>query len=400
MKRLEGEEFDISIKTLQFLEPVLEQELKELGAKHIEIGKRIVHTKGDLVFLYKCNLHLRTALRVLVPIIEFNSDSPDHLYTRLKKFPWETVLELSQTFAIDASVHSQHYNLPHFAALRAKDAMVDYFKEKFGERPNVDKDTPDVRFVLHIDENKVTLSLDSSGESLNRRGYRVNGGAAPLNEVLAAAMILKSEWKGNTPLYNPMCGSGTLAIEAAFIAQNKPSCWNREYFGFMTWKDFDVERWKLILQQAMEEFVELEFPIKISDIDPKALRAAKANISEAELEDYIEVDQQDFFEIKPEGEKGMIILNPPYGERMDPDQLDFLYKRIGDQFKHSWSGFTAWVISSNLKALKSIGLKPFRKINLMNGPLECKFQGYELFKGERASFVKERKEGLGGKEQS
>lgn len=394
MKRLSNGEFDISIKTLQYLEPILEQELRDLGATDITIGKRIVHTKGDLLFLYKCNLHLRTALRVLVPLIDFQSDSPDHLYNQFKKFPWDTVMNLDQTFAIDAAVHSQIYNLPHFAALRAKDALVDYFKDRYNERPNVDKDDPDVRFLLHIDENKVTLSLDSSGESLNRRGYRTSGAGAPLNEVLAAAMILMTGWKGESPFINPMCGSATLAIEAAFIATNKPSCWNRERFGFMTWKDFDVESWKEILRDAIAEFKPLQYPIHASDVDQKALRAAKANIIEAELRDEIILEQADFFELKKQDESGIIVVNPPYGERMDDQQTEFLYKRIGDQFKHQWSGYTAWLISSNMRALKNVGLRPYKKFNVMNGQLDCKFQGYELFRGERSEFVKTRKEGL------
>jgi putative N6-adenine-specific DNA methylase len=393
MSRFSEGEFDISIKTLQHLEPLLEKELRDLGATHIEIGKRIVHTKGNLKFLYRCNLELRTALRVLVPIIDFRSRNPEDLYRRLLKFPWESVIEKDQTFAFDAAVNSRQYKLPHYAALKAKDALADYFMERSGERPSVDTENPDVRFLLHIDEENVTLSIDSSGESLNRRGYRVRGGEAPLNEVLAAAMVIHTGWKGETDLYNPMCGSATFAIEAAYVAQNMPACWNRDGFGFMTWRDFNENLWKEILKEAMEKFVEPTGVIYASDVEPRALGVAKLNIEEAGFDDYIVLEKKDFFEILPEGNPGVVVLNPPYGERMDPDQLDFLYKRIGDHFKKNWPGFKAWVISSNLQALKFIGLKTAAKKHLMNGPLECKFQAYELFRGERASFVKEKKQG-------
>lgn len=384
-----GESFEISIKTLQHLEPLLSDELRALGADDIQVGKRIVHTKGDLRFLYRCNLELRTALRVLVPIMKFDARNPDELYKKCLNFNWEAVLDIDQTFVIDTSVHSEQYKLPHFAALRMKDAIADYFKKQHGRRPDVDTEDPDVRFLLHIDEQKVTISLDSSGESLNRRGYRVSGGGAPLNEVLAAAMVLLSKTDFSKKVYIPMVGSGTIAIEAAYIAQNKPALWNREHFGFMKWDNFEVDLWKQILEDCLAKFKDIPLSFHCSDVDRKALTLAARHFKEAEIQGEIDLQQKDFFELMPEGNEGTLLLNPPYGERMTPDQVDFFYKRIGDHLKKNWPGHTAWLISSNMKALKNVGLKPSRKFNLMNGPLECKFCSYELFKGDRAQFVKE-----------
>lgn len=385
--------FPIAVKTLQFLEPILEKELRDLNIETTTVGKRIVHGKTDLKGVYEANLKLRSALRVLIPIEKFKAKNADELYLKCLRYAWSDVLALDQTFAIDATVNSEQYKLPHFAALRMKDAIADYFKKKSGERPDVDKDEPDVRFLLHIDGEDVTISLDSSGESLNRRGYRVAGGGAPLNEVLAAGMLLFAGVENAETLYFPMCGSATLAIEAAMILENKPALWNRDFFGFMSWTSFDKNLWRDILSEAMEHFREIQIPFYLSDVDRKALQIAKSNIAEAEYDEVFKIAQTDFFEEYPKGEKGMIIMNPPYGERMDSDQINHLYKRIGDHLKQNWNNHSCWIISSNLSALKAIGLRPSKKIALMNGPLECKFQYYELFRGERALYIKSIKEG-------
>lgn len=383
----EKEHFPIAIKTLQYLEPVLQEELTELGIQVDSPGKRIVYVKGDMQTVYRCNIELRTALRVLVPITRFKANSPDELYAACMKYAWDGIMSVDQTIAIDTNVFSSQYKLPHFAALRMKDAVADYFKKKQGKRPDVDTENPDVRFNLHIDDTMVTISLDSSGESLNRRGYRKAGGGAPLNEVLAAGMLRIANIREAENLYFPMGGSGTLAIEAAYMLQNKPALWNRDSFGFMRWKSFDVKKWEAVLDACMTRFTKIRTSLHCSDADRKALSIAASNIREAGFSSVIDLQQKDFFELKPTETSGKLVINPPYGERMAPEQIDFMYKRMGDHLKHEWSGHEAWIISSNMQALKSFGLRPTRKVTLMNGPLECRFLQFELFRGERSKHL-------------
>lgn len=387
MKKLLEGDFKISVKTLQFLEPLVEAELKELGASEITQGKRIVHATVNLELLYKCNYQLRTALRVLVPILNFNSRNSEDLYRSLKKFQWDDILSVKSTFLIDSSVHSKEYKLPHFAALKMKDAIVDFFKDKYGDRPDIEKEEPDVLFHLHIDEHRVSVSLDSSGFSLNKRGYRVLGGAAPLNEVLASAMIKLSGWNGQSHLYVPMCGSGTLAIEAAFLASNTPALKFNDHFAFKKWKAYDESLWGKVKTDALEGVRPLNVHVEASDIDRKALSIAKQNLERAGLSKMIHLEESDFFLQTPETDDGMVILNPPYGERLDPEQITFFYKRVGDSLKKNWAGFQAWMITGSPEGLKSFGLKPSKKTPLMNGAIECRFCKYELFKGSRAEHV-------------
>lgn len=380
--------FKVSIKTLQYLEPLLQQELIALGATQIEVGKRIVHAEVNKEQLYRCNLELRTALRVLIPIAEFHSRGPEDLYKQLRKVDWAEYFFLNHTFAIDASVHSPQYKLPHYAALKAKDAIVDYFNDEFARRPSIDTERPDMRFHLHIDEHKVSFSLDSSGDSLNKRGYRRAGAMAPLNEVLAAAMVMLSAWDQKSDLYIPMCGSGTLAIEAAMMAQKMPAGWNRVQFGFMKWKNFDEKLWIEIRDKASTQMVQAKNRIYASDVELRAIKIAETNIREAGLQNAIQLEQLDFFELKKQGDSGTMIINPPYGERLDEEQVDFLYQRIGDHLKQHFSGHSAWIISSNIPALKKIGLKPSKRLDLLNGPLQCKFVRIDLFRGSRIDFIK------------
>ncbi|MFZ4786157.1 MAG: THUMP domain-containing class I SAM-dependent RNA methyltransferase [Flavobacteriales bacterium] len=380
--------FKVSIKTLQYLEPLLQQELTAIGASQIEAGKRVVHAQVNKEQLYRCNLELRTALRVLIPIAEFHSRGPEDLYKQLRKVDWANYLFLNHTFAIDASVHSPQYKLPHYAALKAKDAIVDYFNDEFGRRPSIDTERPDMRFHLHIDEHKVSFSLDSSGDSLNKRGYRRAGAMAPLNEVLAAAMVMLSEWDQNSDLYIPMCGSGTLAIEAAMMSLNIPAGWNRKQFGFMQWKNFDEKLWGQIRNDVSKNFKTTKPRIFASDVEMKAIKIAEINIKDAGLEKFIQLYQSDFFELKKQSESGTLIINPPYGERLDEEQVDFLYQRIGDHLKQNFAGHSAWIISSNIPALKKIGLKPSKRLDLLNGPLQCKFVRIDLFRGSRIDFIK------------
>lgn len=379
-------DFKISISTLPYLEPILAEELRLLGATEIEEARRIVHCTGNQKLLYKANLHLRTALRVFVPIHSFNIRHSEELYKRASSFDWTEYLSLDKTFAIEPNVHSIMFKHTNFASLRLKDGIVDFFQNKLGKRPNVDADNPDVLFNLHIDEHRVTISLDSSGESLNRRGYRLAGANAPLNEVLAAGMILMSEWKGENDFYDAMCGSGTLAIEAAMIATNTPPQQHRNQFGFMHWKSFDKALWQEVLDEAEQNIIALPCKIFASDFDKRQLEVAQKNISLAGFSDDIEVSLTDFFETKPKSENGILLLNPPYGERLQEEEIDYLYKRIGSHLKHEWPGHKAWIISSNAEALKFIGLKPSKKFALMNGPLQCKYLQFDLFGGKRADF--------------
>ena len=373
----------ISIKTLQSFEEMLATELKELGATQIEIGRRIVHCKGDMELVYKANLHCRTALRVLIPIVEFPIREADEIYTQALKTDWTQYLDLEQTFAIDPNVNSEFIRHSNYASVKLKDAIADCFNKNMNRRPDVNPDHPDVLFHLHIDNFKVSISLDSSGESLNRRGYRTKGARAPLNEVLAAGMIMMTGWQGESDFYVPMCGSGTLAIEAAMIAQNLPAQFLRNDFGFMRWNNFDKEVWHKVKKAAAEKIITAKHRIYASDADKWQLKVALENIENAGFEDVIETQVLDFIEARPQGESGVIVFNPPYGERMDEENLLILYKNIGDTLKHHWPGFTAWIISSNDEALKRVGLKAAKKIPLINGTLPCKFQRYDLFAGKR-----------------
>ncbi|MFN0032988.1 MAG: class I SAM-dependent RNA methyltransferase [Flavobacteriales bacterium] len=376
--------FKISISTLPFLEPVLAEELNQLGAADIEIGKRIVHCVASKKLLYRANLHLRTALRVFVPIHTFNIRHSDELYKRAVSIDWTEFLSLDKTFAIDPNVHSVMFKHTNFASLRLKDGIADFFQKNYGKRPSVDADNPDVLFNLHIDEHRVTLSLDSSGESMNRRGYRVAGAQAPINEVLAAGMLLLSGWKGESNLYDPMCGSGTLAIEAAMIATNTPALHKRLRPGFANWKSFDEELWTQVQQEAEQNIKPLACKIFASDVDRRQLDVAKKNIELAGFSKHIQVSMMDFFETHPQDESGTLVFNPPYGERLETADINHIYKRIGSHLKHDWPGHRAWIISSNAEALKHIGLKPSKKFSLMNGTLDCKYQLFDLFAGKRA----------------
>ena len=381
--------FDISVSTLPFLEPLLAQEMKALGVSEIQTGKRIVHGVATKQLLYEANFKLRTALRVYVPLQQFNIRHSDELYKRCLQIDWSEYLRIDQTFAIEPNVRSYMFKHPHFASLRLKDAIADFFNQKYGRRPDVNPENPDVLFHLHMDEHRVTISLDSSGESLNRRGYRQLGAKAPLNEVLAAAMILHTGWKGEMAFYDPMCGSGTLAIEAAMIAADIPSQINRKSFGFMRWENFDKGLWESVVQTGIAGMKTPGYKIYASDADKRQLDALRTNVAQAGLGELIDIKLADLLEVQPNSDKGILVMNPPYGERLqEHEDITLLYARIGTHLKHHWGGHTAWIISSNIDALKSIGLKPGRKIEMMNGPLSCSFRRFDLFSGKRIDHVK------------
>ena len=374
---------ELIVKTFHGLEEVLATEMRNLGLEDVQPVKRAVVAHTDLQGLYKANLHLRTALRVLVPIQRFTAPDEDQLYRILNRFPWEKWLRLDQTFAIDSTVSSPIFRHSKYVALRAKDALVDRFRNQTGKRPSVDTQFPDLRINLHVSNTDFTLSFDSSGESLHRRGYRAPGHRAPLNEVLAAGMLLIAGWDCKTPLVDPMCGSGTIVLEAGLMAANRAPGIQRKRYGFMTWKDFDETLWKKLYTQAIVRESPSEVPIVGGDISGRALDMAKDAAHRAKLPVNFTWMNRQFNQHPPQTDPGLIVMNPPYGERLDRVDVENLYQGIGDQLKQQYAGFAAWILSSNRDALKRVGLRPSAKKVLFNGPLECRFQKYDLFRGKK-----------------
>lgn len=379
----------IQIKTFFGLEPVLAEEIKKLGGKNVEIKNRAVNCEGDLGFLYKINYSARTAVKILVPIYEFKAFNEQKFYEKLYRFNWTEFLDVNQSFAIDSTVHSERFTHSQFMTLKMKDAIVDFFRDKFNKRPNIEPKNPDIKFNLHIDRDLVTISLDSSGEPLFKRGYRKEQGEAPINEVLASGMLQLAGWDGKGNFLDPMCGSGTLLIEAAMIAMDLPAQIFRKKFAFQNWKNYDAELFKKIKEFRINRVKEFSGKIIGYDIDPKMLACAKANIAAAEMEDVIEVKKQNFFESKKELFPLLMVFNPPYDERIEIKFDDF-YKKIGDTFKQNYPNTLAWLITSDLEAVKKIGLRPSRKIKLFNGKLETRFLQYEMYEGtKKAKFEKQ-----------
>jgi putative N6-adenine-specific DNA methylase len=370
-------------KTFYGFEPLLEKELRKLGAKNIQSINRAVSFEGDLGFLYKANLSLRTALRILMPIGRFPVKNQTDLYRAIDRIDWSKWFSAEQSFIIDVTLFSDHFNHSLFVAQKAKDAIVDQFSKREGKRPSVTTENPDIRLQLHLQGDQLTISLDSSGNSLHQRGYRIETNIAPINEVLAAGMLLHSGWEGKTYFYDPMCGSGTLAIEAAMIACNIPPSLNRTTFSFMNWKNFDAELFEVIRNSCLSKVKEFRGHIYASDKAPSAVRKAQENIENAGLEEYISVVRSDFFFADRPSEVPLhIVFNPPYGERL-PIDADVFYGKIGDTLKKEYQGCEAWFITANIEALKSVGLRPSRKIKMFNGKLESRLVNYELYEGSR-----------------
>jgi len=370
-------------KTFYGFEPLLEKELRKLGAKNIKSINRAVSFEGDLGFLYKANLSLRTALRILMPIGRYLVKNQTDLYRAIDRIDWSKWFSAEQSFIIDVTLFSDHFNHSLFVAQKAKDAIVDQFSKREGKRPSVTTENPDIRIQLHLQGDQLTISLDSSGNSLHQRGYRIETNIAPINEVLAAGMLLNSGWEGKTYFYDPMCGSGTLAIEAAMIACNIPPSLNRTTFSFMNWKNFDAELFELIRNSCLSKVREFRGHIYASDKAPSAVRKAQENIENAGLEEYISVVRSDFFFADRPSEVPLhIVFNPPYGERL-PIDADVFYGKIGDTLKKEYQGCEAWFITANIEALKSVGLRPSRKIKMFNGKLESRLVNYELYEGSR-----------------
>lgn len=381
-------EFEMIAKTFQGLEEILAKELIELGANDVAIGNRMVSFRGDKLLLYKANFHLRTAIRILKPFLHFKADSADEVYDICKKVNWEEFMSLTNSFAVDAVVYSEDFKHSKFVAYRVKDAIADYFREKYGKRPNVSVANPDLTFHIHISHDHCSLSLDSSGESLHKRGYRQEAMEAPLNEILAAGMILLSGWDGQSDFIDPMCGSGTIPIEAALIAHNMAPGLFRSQYAFEKWKDFDKEMFESVYNDDSAERP-FNFKIKGYDKDSKAIAVARRNARAAGLADEIDFTVRDFKDFEPIQERTVVITNPPYGERLNVDNLLELYSMIGERLKHALQGGEAWIISYKYECFDKIGLKPSAKIPLFNGALPCEVRKYEIFAGKYDKFRQE-----------
>lgn len=369
-------------KTFFGFEEILANELKALGAADVEIKNRLVEFYGDNGFLYKANYSLHTALRILKPIYSFSVKTEDQLYEKFKRFEWENYLNIDQTFIIDSTVNSDYFTHSHYAALKVKDALVDRFQERLGKRPSVEKEQADIKFNLHISHDKVTLSLDSSGESLHRRGYKLDAGPAPINEVLAAGLLKLAGWDGKGNFLDPMCGSGTILTEAAFIAANIPPQIHRRHYAFQNWKDYDKHLFEKIKEMRLEKIREFNGKIVGYDINPTMLKIAEDNIANADLEDFVTVDYQDFTKSEKNMFPVLVLFNPPYNERMESHN-EILYKEIGDTLKNNYPNTLAWFITSDLSAKKYVGLKPSKKIKVFNGKLECDFLRYDIYEGSK-----------------
>lgn len=377
-------ETKIICKTFQGLEQVLADELNALQAKNVEIIKRAVVCDYDLELLYRCNLELRTCLKVLVPLFEFESNSPEDLYGFAIRIPWEDYFTVEQSFAIDFTIKSEFFTHSQFASLKLKDAICDRFR-KFNndKRPDINTDKPDILFNLHIYKNNVTISLDSSGTSLHQRGNRIEQTIAPINEVLAAGLILMSKWDRQSHFVDAMCGSGTIVMEAASMAINKAPNLDRSYFCFKNWKNYDKTLFNDICTELELKISDFEYKIIGSDNNKKAVFIAQNNIKKAGFSKLIEIRETSIQKMIPPMGRGTLIINPPYGERMEAYQIDLLYKQIGDAFKQHFTGYTCGIISNNFEGLKNIGLKPMKKHPVINGKLECVFYLYEMYEGTK-----------------
>lgn len=375
-------DFKLTAKTFAGLEEVLSIELKNLGAKNVIIGQRAVFFEGNLETIYKSNYYLRSALKVLKEIEQFRFNNADQFYLKCKNINWSDYIDITQNFMIDSlAINSPEFKNSMFASLRVKDAIADFFREKTGKRPNVNTEDPDIIVNVYINGKNCTVSLDSSGESLHKRGYRIHQGEAPLNEVLAAGMILISGWKGNSDFLDPMCGSGTLPIEAVMIAQNIPAGRFRKSYAFENWRDYD----RLLFDNVKANYSKREFNYKVfaSDISAASMLNAQTNARRALVFNKIVFQKSDFKDLNINLENSTIIINPPYGERLKENDLAGLYSMIGERLKHQYSGNHAWVFSASVDSLKNIGLKAALKLDLYNGPLKCKYNKYELFMGKR-----------------
>lgn len=377
------ENFNMVAKTLFGFEELLSKELRQLGAQNIKVGVRNVSFSGDKGFMYKANLALRTATKILKPIHSFKIKTEQDLYDQVYKMDWTPYLKPTGTLAVDATINSTVFTHSLYIAQKTKDAIVDKFRDETGERPNVDLKFPDVKINVHIDREQCNISLDSSGDSLHKRGYKLATNIAPINEVLAAGIIMLSGWDGQSDLIDPMCGSGTILAEAAMIACNIPPNLMRKEFAFERWNDWDVDLFEKIEASLIKKTRDFHHKIIGYDKSPSAVAKAKENIANAHLEDFITIQHEDFFKTQRGGESKLhMVFNPPYGERLDIEMESF-YKNIGDTLKQNYPNTNAWFITSNLDALKHVGLRPSRKIHLMNAMLDSRLVKYEIYAGSK-----------------
>jgi putative N6-adenine-specific DNA methylase len=380
--KTEINDFELVVKTFKGLENVLADELSVIGARDIKVLNRAVSFRGDNAMMYKANLWLRTALKILKPVHVFKAKNEVELYKGIAQIDWSEFIDVDDTLAINTVVSSPYFNHSQFVALKAKDAIVDQFRTKFNKRPSIDTSDPAILLNIHLVEDECVVSIDSSGESLHKRGYRLNSTIAPLNEVLAAGMIMLSGWDGGCNFIDPMCGSGTLPIEAALIAYNIPPGIFRREFGFEKWKDFDPDLFETVYNDDSNAR-EFKHQIIGSDIAAGAIRIATENAKNAFLTNKIDLQVKPFESMVPPEGPGLIIMNPPYGERIKKTNIQEFYQTIGNNLKRNFPGFEAWIISGNSDALDFIGLHPSKKITLFNGSIECKYQKFTMYSGSK-----------------
>jgi len=376
-------DFEMKVTTFFGLEEVLGQELLRLGGKDIELFKRGVSVKGDLGFMYKVNLCSRVALRVLLPLYKFKAYNDHQLYEEIKKFEWENFMGVKDSLAIEAVLNSDNFTHSLYVEQKTKDAICDRFRDREGARPDVDLKRPTLRIYVHVFRDEVSVSLDSSGDILYKRGYREDINEAPIKEVLGAGIVMISGWQPHLPLIDGMCGSGTMAIEAAMYANNIPAGIFRKEFGFMRWKNYDEKLYDTIHEASINKIKESTPNILANDLSDKSLNIAKHNVKVAKVDDSVKFSRMSFFDLKVDKPMGTVLLNPPYDERMKKEDIVSFYKQIGDKLKKDFAGWTAWIITSNLDAAKFIGLRPTRKIVLFNGSLECRLFKFEMYSGTK-----------------
>ena len=381
------ETFKMVAKTMVNLEEVLADELRQLGAKNITVGARAVEFEGDMRLLYRANYCCRTALAILKPFAEFDANDEQELYDQVYKIRWEKILDVDCTFMIDSTTSGEVFTHSYYAALKTKDAIVDRFRRNFGKRPSIDTEQPDYKFNLHIRDNHVTLLMNSSGDSLHKRGYRQGVGVAPINEVLAAGLLKLAGWKCDCNFYDPMCGSGTMLIEAAMMANNIPAQYYRgNRFGFMKWKEFNLGEWKSVKNEEDRKIGALDFDCEIwgNDIDETVIAQCEKNLEYTKLHKDVMLHIGDFADQEPPEGKTLIVTNPPYGERIKVEDLNAMYEKLGDTFKQKYGkDCDVWLITSDFEAMKHIGLHPSAKIPVQNGSLDCRFLHFELYDGSK-----------------
>jgi putative N6-adenine-specific DNA methylase len=376
-------DFEMKITTFFGLEEILARELQQLGGRDILPFKRGVSVTGDLGFLYKANLCLHTALKVIIPVTKFLANNEDELYNNIKLIEWERFISNTDTLMVEGVVNSEIFPHSLYVAQKVKDGIVDRFREKTGKRPDVDLLRPTLKLYVHIYKNEITVNLDSSGDPLYKRGYRSDINEAPMKEVLAAGLVKLSGWEKHQLLIDGMCGAGTIAIEGAIWANNIPPGYYRNDFGFMRWRNFDEQLYDTIFDSSISRIREDKVEIIANDIDAATLKKALTNTRNAKVDDVIKCTNESFFDLVPPRQGGTVILNPPYGERLPVAEIEKLYKEIGNKLKKDYTNFNAWIITSSPEAMKSIGLRPSRKIQVFNGSLECRYLKYELYGGSR-----------------